>query len=97
MSTTAIVRSEHRSLLAFVLALDPNARKAYSVLKRMNAEDLHPDYMYVRNATGAYDRVPDPGAWNGKIKTFGLFGSEARYIGVTVIRRGDEEWSIHEC
>ncbi len=92
-----VCRPEHRNLLAFVLALDPNARKAYSTLKRMQVEDLHPDYMFCRQPDGTYDRLPDPGAWNGKILVFGFLPGPARYVGVTVIRRGDTEWSIHEC
>src|ERR1019366_5485752 len=59
-------RPEHRKLLASVIKSDPEARKAYKAAMRLGVEDMHPDYMLIKNEKGTYDQLPDPGAWIGK-------------------------------
>ncbi len=88
-----ICKPEHRNFLAFVLAIDPQARKALSQMKRLKAYNLRPDYMLVRNpVTNVHDRLPDPGVWNADMDAFGGTNN----MGVCMIRRPDGSWSFHQ-
>jgi hypothetical protein len=71
-------------MLAFAMR-EPSARRMLRIIRRMNVSNMRPDYMYVRNATGTYDRVPDYGAWNFSMGK----------ISCALIRHGEDDWSIH--
>jgi hypothetical protein len=75
----------HRSVMAKTIKSDVNARESYKILLRMKARNIRPDYKFIRNEAGVYDRVPDYEAWNFQV------GS----IHACMIRREDGEWTIH--
>lgn len=79
------VSPEHRNLLAFVLTIDSKARQQYVHLMRMGAKNIRPDTMLIRQVNGAYDRMPDPGAWH----------TDVRGIHVCLVRHNDGSWSIN--
>lgn len=81
-------KAEHRNLLALVLTMEPQARKMYAILMKMGAKNIRPDHMYVRQADGKYERMPDPGAWNCQIDRCGG-------MMVALIRHGINDWSLH--
>lgn len=82
----SFVSKEARNLMAFTLAIDPTMSEQVRHLFRMGAHNIRPDYMYVRNGKGSYDRMPDPGAWNADITP---------QVGVSLLRGRDGVWFLN--
>jgi len=85
---------ETRNLLALVVALDPTAAQTVKRFLKMGAYEIRHDWMYVRDpATGKYDRIPDPTAFNANLDAFGGKNN----MGVSLMRSRDGEWFLNGC
>lgn len=83
-----------RNLLGLVVALDPTAAPMVRRLLKMGAYEIRHDWMYVLNkATGKYDRVPDPCAFNANLDAFGGKNN----MGVSLLRSRNGEWFLNGC
>jgi hypothetical protein len=91
-SSTRFRDQETRNLLALAVALDPTAAPIVRRFLKMKAYNIRHDWMYVLNkATGKYDRVPDPCAFNADLDAFGGKNN----MGVSLMRSRDGEWFLH--
>lgn len=84
---------ESRNLMVLTLGMDPNVRDCLRSLLRMGAYNIRPDRMLVRNPSGSYDELPDPGAWNADLDAFGGKNN----MGVTMLRTREGEWFLNGC
>lgn len=85
---------ETRNLLALVIAMDPTALPTVKRFLKMKAYNIRHDWMYVLNkATGRYDRLPDPCAFNADLDAFGGKNN----MGVCLLRSRDGEWFLNGC
>lgn len=86
---------EDRNQFAALMTSEPGLLEQFRILCRMEAYDLHPDYMFSLNKeTGKYDRTDDPYAWNGRIKEPGKYDRFA-YMSICLIKHRDGSWLIH--